>query len=123
MSERVSNCANCSKSSWILGPKRFSAAPYFLCVLRNLRVGHGGQLQRADFADRLDRKGYRPRYSAEAIRPCQLGDRIDAMLRCTTPVVALMRHHKASPSCLLLGVKRSCRKHRLRSGSDPNVWS
>ena len=32
--------------------------------------------------------------------------------------VALLRHHEATPSCPLLGAKRSCRKHRLRSESD-----
>src|SRR5215510_12133695 len=30
-----------------------------------------------------------------------------------------MRHQKAAPACPLPGVQRSCRKHRLRSESDP----
>jgi hypothetical protein len=38
-------------------------------------------------------------------------------------LLALLRHHEASPSCLLLGVKRSCRKHRLRSEFDPKATS
>jgi hypothetical protein len=33
---------------------------------------------------------------------------------------ALLRHQKTSPACLLSGAKRSCRKHRLKSESDPN---
>src|SRR5215813_4615315 len=41
------------------------------------------------------------------------------LLRCMSPVVALLRHHEATPSCPLPGVKRSCRKHRLRSECDP----
>src|SRR5262245_27692055 len=32
--------------------------------------------------------------------------------------LALLRHHQASPACLLSGLKQSCRKHRLRSESD-----
>src|SRR5262245_65886572 len=36
-----------------------------------------------------------------------------------SPEVALLRHHEASTARLLLGLKRSCRKHRLRSEFDP----
>src|SRR5262245_24888889 len=44
--------------------------------------------------------------------------RLIQLLRCMSPVVALLRHHEARPSCPLPAVKRSCRKHRLRSESD-----
>src|SRR5262245_7654663 len=36
-----------------------------------------------------------------------------------SPLLALLRHHEVTPSCLLPVVKRSYRKHRLRSESDP----
>jgi len=41
------------------------------------------------------------------------------MLQCMSPVVAQMRHHETTQSCLLPGVKRSCGKHQLRSEFDP----
>ena len=31
----------------------------------------------------------------------------------------ILRHHEVTPSCPLPGAKGSCRKHRLRSESDP----
>src|SRR5262245_7623884 len=34
------------------------------------------------------------------------------------PELALLRHQEAIPSCPLPGMKRACRKHRLRSESD-----
>jgi hypothetical protein len=40
-------------------------------------------------------------------------------MECVGPALALLRHHEVTPSCPLPGVKRSCRKHRLRSESDP----
>src|SRR5262245_24479642 len=38
-------------------------------------------------------------------------------------VLALLRHHEATSSGPLSRVKRSCRKHRLRSEFDPQATS
>src|SRR5215510_5461084 len=53
------------------------------------------------------------------------GDRIGTFaLRCIRPLLALLRHYEAIPSCTLRGVKRSRRKHRLRSEFDPiQTWA
>src|SRR5262245_11955207 len=56
-----------------------------------------------------------PNYAVRYDNFCLMRERPDTG-QC--PVVALPRHHEAVPSCLLPGVKRSYRKHRLRPESD-----
>ena len=69
-------------------------------------------------------KDARPHSSAHTAWARQVtGLQAPYLLHCMSPVMALLRHHEATPSCLLPGVKRSCRKHRLRSESDPKQTS